>query len=175
MNAAAAESAPDVADGAARLYVVAAYLPRAVIVSVGALGVVRLARGWHAYVGSARRGREARVARHFRAEKPLRWHVDYLFARHPPSLAWMIDGDASLTECALAAGLSAAGDRRSCPRFGSSDCGCPGHLIHFGSRAALDEAVRAMAQEHGSRSSPCACLMSRPSAQQRASGKSRGI
>ena len=54
-----------------RLYVVAAWVPRRETIDVGALGPVTFARGWHAYVGSARRGRDARVARHRRAAKPL--------------------------------------------------------------------------------------------------------
>ncbi len=90
----------------------AAYVPRREALAVGALGVVTLERGWYAYVGSARRGRAARVARHLRTDKPLRWHADYLFARHAASLAWLIDGASTglprPAECDLAAGLLAA-------------------------------------------------------------------
>ena len=66
-----------------RLYVVATHVPRRTTVTVGALGPVEFARGWYAYVGSARRGRDARVARHFRVDKPLRWHADHLFVPVP--------------------------------------------------------------------------------------------
>jgi Uri superfamily endonuclease len=136
------------------LYVVAAWVPRRETIVVGALGPVTFARGWHAYVGSARRGRDARVARHRRADKPLRWHADYLFARHPATRAWLLD--TPLSECELAARLRAAGAPgrnaaavapgrggapggpaatgnapvAAAPRFGASDCDCPGHLLH---------------------------------------------
>lgn len=88
------------------LYVVATLVPRRETIVVGALGAVTFARGWQAYVGSARRGRDARVARHRRPDKPLRWHADYLFTRHPATRAWLLD--TPLTECELAALLRAA-------------------------------------------------------------------
>ena len=83
------------------LYVVATLVPRRETIVVGAFGSVTFARGWQAYVGSARRGRAARVARHRRADKPLRWHADYLFTRHPATRAWLLD--TPLSECELAA------------------------------------------------------------------------
>ena len=132
------------------LYVAAAWVPRRETIVVGSLGLVTFTRGWHAYVGSARRGRDARVARHRRADKPLRWHADYLFARHPATRAWLLD--TPLSECELAARLRAAGAPgrnaaavapgrggpaatgnapvAAAPRFGASDCDCPGHLLH---------------------------------------------
>jgi len=111
-----------------RLYVVAAWVPRRETIVLGALGPTVFTRGWYAYVGSARRGRDARVARHMRAAKPLRWHADYLFGRHPATRAWLVD--TTLDECALA-GLLAGRLAlvRTPPRFGSSDCGCEGHLL----------------------------------------------
>ena len=132
---------------AASLYIVAAHVPRRETLGVGALGAVGLERGWYAYVGSARRGRAARVARHMRADKPLRWHADYLFGRHAASRAWLVDVPATAlaqpAECALVAGLLGAEPRarRASPRFGASDCGCAGHLLWFPSGAALGRAV----------------------------------
>jgi Uri superfamily endonuclease len=46
--------------------------------TVGRLGVVDIPAGVYVYTGSARRGFEARLARHARATKTLRWHIDYL-------------------------------------------------------------------------------------------------
>ena len=97
---------------------------------IGALGPVTFARGWYAYVGSARRGRDARVARHRRADKPLRWHADYLFSRHLATRSWLVDTD--LTECDLASLLRAQvlyEQPQSLARFGASDCGCEGHIV----------------------------------------------
>ena len=127
------------------LYVVATWVPRRLEITVGALGPVTFERGWYAYVGSARHGRDARVARHFRREKPLRWHADYLFTAVPPRLAWLVDGP--LTECELAGALAAQpGASRPVRRFGAGDCRCPGHLIRRGARpttAVLRAAVGA--------------------------------
>jgi Uri superfamily endonuclease len=144
-----------------RLYVVAAWVPRRETIVVGALGPVTFARGWHAYVGSARHGRDARVARHRRAAKPLRWQADYLFSRHPATRAWLFD--TPLAECELATRLcglrrpeAAAVDGvaavppgavgvivRVGPHFGASDCGCAGHLLYAARLSALQAGVRA--------------------------------
>ncbi len=125
--------------GRRRLYVVAAWVPRRETIVVGSLGAVTFRRGWYAYVGSARRGRDARVARHRRAGKPLRWHADYLFSRHPAGRAWLID--TRLSECELAARLGGEG----VPRFGSSDCRCGGHLVRLPRLVALRAALAAAA------------------------------
>lgn len=122
-----------------RLYVVAAWVPSRTTIVVGALGAVAFARGWYAYVGSARRGRDARVARHRRAAKPLRWHADYLFSRYPAGRAWLVDTRRS--ECELAASLGG----EVVARFGSSDCGCPGHLVRLPRLACLTGALAAAA------------------------------
>lgn len=120
-----------------RLYVVACRVPRRTDLTVGALGSRRLARGWYAYVGSARRGRDARVARHFHADKPRRWHADYLFAVCPPTHAWLVDG--LLDECALVEWLMReAGALRAVAGFGSGDCRCAGHLLRLPARKMLD-------------------------------------
>lgn len=89
------------------LYVVAAFVTRRQRLHVGALGDIALERGWYAYVGSARRGRMARVDRHFRRHKPLRWHADYLFVAHPPVHAWLIDAPEHTETVATAARPSA--------------------------------------------------------------------
>jgi Uri superfamily endonuclease len=143
-----------------RLYVVAAWVPRRETIVVGALGPITFARGWHAYVGSARHGRDARVARHRRAAKPLRWQADYLFSRHPATRAWLLD--TPLGECELVTRLcmlgrleagfdgdvavppEAAGPiLRVAGRFGASDCGCAGHLLYAARLGTLLAALRA--------------------------------
>ena len=92
-----------------------------------------LERGWYAYVGSAARAREARVARHLALEKPLRWHADYLFTAFPAERAWLVDGAAG--ECELADALAALpGAERRPRRFGAGDCRCAGHLVRFARR-----------------------------------------
>lgn len=118
---------------AARLYVVLTRVPRRTVLDVGFLGPVALERGWYAYVGSAARAREARVARHLALKKPLRWHADYLFTAFPAVHAWFVDGAAG--ECELAGALAELpGAERRPHRFGAGDCRCAGHLVHFARR-----------------------------------------
>ncbi len=47
---------------------------------VGALGSFEFVAGVYLYVGSAQRNLMARIERHSRRAKPLRWHIDYLSA-----------------------------------------------------------------------------------------------
>jgi Uri superfamily endonuclease len=115
------------------LYIVVTWVPRGRAAAIGSLGEVPIARGWYAYVGSARVAREARVARHLATAKPLRWHADYLFREFPARSGFLID--TSRSECELADGLARLpGAERRPPRFGSSDCACAGHLVRLGRR-----------------------------------------
>jgi Uri superfamily endonuclease len=116
-----------------RLYIVLTRVPRRSLLPVGSLGEVTLERGWYAYVGSAARAREARVARHLACEKPRHWHADYLFTAFPAARAWLVDGAAG--ECTLADALVALpGAERRPRRFGAGDCRCAGHLVRFARR-----------------------------------------
>jgi Uri superfamily endonuclease len=108
---------------------------------------VTLERGWYAYVGSAARARQARVARHLAVEKPLRWHADYLFMTFPAAHAWLVDG--ATGECVLAGALAALpGAERRPRRFGAGDCRCAGHLVRF-ARRPLRRDLAAAAQAAG--------------------------
>ncbi len=113
-----------------RLYIVLTRVPRRTGLRVGSLGTVTFERGWYAYVGSAARGRGARVARHLALEKPLHWHADHLFTAFPAERAWLVDGADG--ECELAGALaSLRGAERRPRRFGAGDCRCAGHLVRF--------------------------------------------
>jgi Uri superfamily endonuclease len=119
--------------GSPPLYIVLTFVPRRTVVTVGEMGPLEFPRGWYAYVGSAVRAREARVARHLAAEKPLRWHADYLSTAIRPRAAWLVDG--ARGECDLAGALAGLpGAQRRPPRFGAGDCRCPGHLVRFARR-----------------------------------------
>ena len=116
-------------------------LLRAPLALSGRFAERTLAPGWYAYVGSARGpgGLKARLSRHLRREKTLRWHVDRLTTR--AAECWALpfpDGPEtraitaqSLTECALARYLLATGRfGHPLPGFGSSDCkSCESHLL----------------------------------------------
>lgn len=98
---------------------------------VGALGVVALQPGYYLYVGSARRGLAARLARHARPDKKRRWHIDYLLDGQTLMLQ-EIWHSCTLAECSLAASLLALpATALVMPRFGASDCRCPAHFCRY--------------------------------------------
>ncbi len=139
--------APDRPSAPTRLYIVLTRVPRRTALPVGSLGTVTFERGWYAYVGSAARAREARVARHLAREKTLRWHADHLFAAFPAERAWLVDGAAG--ECELAGALaSLPGAERRPRRFGAGDCSCAGHLVRF-TRRPLRRDLAAAAHASG--------------------------
>ena len=97
-------------------------------ISVGGLGRVRFREGVYFYVGSAQRNLSARIERHRRKDKPLRWHVDYLSVRAEMLGAIMIAGPRE-RECELARELAGIYEL-AVPGFGASDCTCGGHLFY---------------------------------------------
>jgi Uri superfamily endonuclease len=102
-------------------------------VAVGRLGTFHFPAGYYVYVGSALGpgGLEARLARHRRGQKALRWHVDYLLA-HAEIVDVRIDESGQRLECDWArALLSIPGVQVVASGMGASDCACPSHLIHL--------------------------------------------
>ena len=96
---------------------------------VGRLGVFRFPAGRYLYTGSARRNLEARIARHLRPAKRLRWHIDYLLCS--PGVRVLHVRRFREAECAVnrrARGVLPA------PGFGAGDCraGCGAHLKYLG-------------------------------------------
>lgn len=101
----------------------------------GCLGSFTLDPGRYVYIGSAHGpgGLQARVARHLRRAKRLRWHIDYLAEAAPVIHVVAMPGRIRL-ECAWVGRLTALpGVSAPIPRFGSSDCraGCPAHLLRL--------------------------------------------
>ena len=114
-------------------YALLLYLPSRRKIAVGKLGLIDLPRGHYVYFGSALGGLEARVARHFRPEKKLHWHADYLSADAPWSQAWLMP-DGLRWECIWAPDAAATvGVTNFVPGFGSSDCRCKSHLVRVSS------------------------------------------
>jgi len=91
--------------------------------------------GYYIYVGSAfgPGGVSARVRRHCRDTKRLRWHIDYLRAVTTPLQAWCGYGCKDL-EHHWANIFSCMSDVSSVPGFGCSDCRCESHLFAFRGR-----------------------------------------
>ena len=101
---------------------------RRVSVTVGRLGAITLSPGTYVYVGSAfgPGGLAARVGRHCRRRKPLRWHIDYV-REHMAPLRVACDTSGEKLEHRWAHCLAA--QAREIPDFGSSDCACPSHFF----------------------------------------------
>jgi Uri superfamily endonuclease len=116
---------------------------RAVDVTVGALGMLRVLPGYYLYTGSAfgPGGLRARVGRHVGPPGALRWHIDYLRRAAQPAAVWCAPGPARW-EHAWARALSASpACRLPLARFGASDCQCAAHLFFMD--AAPDDAFLA--------------------------------
>ena len=109
-------------------YVLLLILDRAVELPARLGGV--LSAGRYVYCGSARGpgGLRARVGRHLKKDKTIRWHVDRLTLAAASVRVWATLGPG---ECALRAALQdIAGVSVPVPGFGASDCAvCPAHLL----------------------------------------------
>ena len=117
---------------------------RDLTVEVGALGPQRFTAGLPlVYTGSARRGLAARVARHARRAKPLRWHIDYLTTHADIDVVWvwLLPGAwAPGAECRLnRATKDLPGVEIPARGFGAGDCrqGCGAHLLAVPGHDAL--------------------------------------
>lgn len=111
-------------------YQLAIRLIRPTRLTIGQLGVFDFPEGHYVYTGSAKRNIEARIARHLRHDKKLKWHVDYLLASPQASIEKV--SQYALAECVInqrtVGQILIAG-------FGASDCksGCSSHLKYLGS------------------------------------------
>ena len=110
------------------LYIAVFHLAKTQWIRVGKLGDFLFRRGIYLYVGSARRGLRARIERHARRDKPLRWHIDYMSVRADMIGAILIAGE-QRGECDVASQVEQAFEL-AVPHFGASDCRCDGHLFY---------------------------------------------
>jgi Uri superfamily endonuclease len=127
-------------------------------ITVGKLGTFDFPVGYYLYVGSALGpgGLQARLARHRRDSesssqsnsdqtgKKLHWHIDYLLQRTQLIEVWSVASEERL-ECKwgkVARRLSGA--QVPVRGFGSSDCRCPAHLIHFAARPNREQFEQAL-------------------------------
>jgi len=107
---------------------------------VGKRGVFDFPSGWYAYTGSARGpgGLTARLRHHLSLAARPHWHMDYLRPRGRITEIWY-GRDFSYDEHRWAAVLQAmAGTPTVAAKFGSSDCRCATHLIHFTMQPGID-------------------------------------
>jgi Uri superfamily endonuclease len=109
------------------IYIVILYLPKTAGITIGKLGAFNFREGFYFYIGSAQRNLSARLERHSKKKKPLRWHIDYLSIKAEILGAITIFGTRE-HECKLAKTLS-RNFELAVPGFGASDCRCGGHLF----------------------------------------------
>lgn len=144
-------------------YVLVARLSRESLVPVGRLGMFTFEPGFHCYSGSAMGpgGLDARLARHLRCHKKAHWHVDYLLQHAVVVEMWKAYSTRRL-ECLFAQALTTmSGARVPVPGFGSSDCDCPAHLVHFAVPPPFDGFCHALRQS-GVEVSLCRYVLQRP-------------
>ena len=103
-------------------------------IQVGRLGILRGSRGFYVYVGSAfgPGGLQARVARHYRAVKPLHWHIDALRQAANPVETWYTTDLLPREHAWAQVFLNHPGVSLPLPGFGASDCRCRSHLFYLG-------------------------------------------
>ena len=96
-------------------------------ICVGRFGELRFERGWYVSVGSAMQNLTSRIARHRRHRKRLYWPVDYLRGAASECRALPIRSSPR-QECASAEAMGSI-LKPGPAGFGSSDRGCPPHLL----------------------------------------------
>jgi Uri superfamily endonuclease len=113
------------------IYQLLIHLPRSAWIVVGKKGAFRFPKGYYIYTGSARNGLERRIERHLRKDKRHFWHIDYLLDFAATKKVLLFTND-KLGECVLnLKTLRRPGAKIIMPKFGSSDCRCPTHLVFF--------------------------------------------
>lgn len=135
-------AAPEALPATPGAYILLVELPKPLDIAFAGRSA-RLASGFYLYCGSARGpgGLAARVARHMRRAKTIRWHIDRLTTAGVTHGAWIFAGG---DECALARRCDALAT--PLPGFGSSDCpACRSHLFFQpdgGNGVSLDQMLR---------------------------------
>ncbi|HHJ14662.1 MAG TPA: GIY-YIG nuclease family protein [Gammaproteobacteria bacterium] len=103
-------------------------------IAVGRRGWLAVEPGYYSYVGSAfgPGGLRARLGRHLRQDKALRWHIDWLRRVSSPVAVWYSTSPERL-EHVWAAYFQGLRGQHPVAGFGCSDCRCLAHLF-FGHR-----------------------------------------
>ena len=117
-------------------YILFIRFKKEILIKIGALGTHQILKGVYAYVGSAKGpgGLEARVGRHFKKNKRVKWHIDYLTVRPECFLEGvvMIESE-TLKERELVELLENIGGTHTIKGFGNSDDkSTVSHLLYFG-------------------------------------------
>ena len=115
--------------------------------SIGSLGLNRLKKGLYVYVGSALGpgGLRARIDRHLKRDKKLKWHIDYLTANPNVEIREIVVFKSKeKLECLLSKTVLENNGDVVIPKFGSTDCDCPSHLIKIDDKEKLKAVLRSL-------------------------------
>jgi Uri superfamily endonuclease len=113
------------------IYQLLLHLPESAYIQIGKRGKFRFPKGYYMYTGSARNGFKGRIGRHLRKDKKRFWHIDYLLDHASVRDVFLFDNKRQ-DECSLSREtLARSRAKVIAPGFGSSDCGCPSHLVFF--------------------------------------------
>jgi len=124
------------------VYLLFLKVSRDIKIRVGSLGLINFPAGVYVYVGSAQNAVEARIRRHLKKRKTLRWHIDYLTSSNNVEPLYAVILPLSKNyECRIAK-LLQENDLISINNFGSSDCRCRSHLYNIRSPRRLIAKIR---------------------------------
>ncbi len=120
-------------------------LDKDVRMGVGKLGEFNFPKGYYVYVGSAMKNLKQRVARHFRDNKKLKWHIDYFLENASllrafvyPSRRRLESKIAKIFEDEVKSGRA----NIIVKKFGATDTKDSTHLFYFPSENSLKESLR---------------------------------
>ncbi|MFA5628765.1 MAG: GIY-YIG nuclease family protein [Dehalococcoidales bacterium] len=131
MDGKASDLLPKKTTDEAGTYALVIFAERPSLLTIGKLGTYEFPAGYYIYVGSALNGLNSRLGRHLKAEKKLHWHIDYLLRQNKVIQVWYSLSPDKL-ECKWTSILQGLTDvQMPVPGFGSSDCRCLSHLLHF--------------------------------------------
>ncbi len=123
------------------IYVLVIQLNENIEVRIGRLGKFLFIKGLYAYVGSAQVNLKKRIERHFRKEKQVFWHIDYLLQKPESEILKVFYKTANKPEeCVIANKITAQGN--PVKGFGCSDCKCLSHLIYLTNYSSLSELMQ---------------------------------
>lgn len=108
-------------------YILIIELKDNITIQIGKIGNLLFKKGFYAYIGSALNGLEQRINRHLKAEKKIRWHIDYLL-QHGIIIKIFYKENNKKEECNIAKKFEEK--LLSISGFGCSDCKCHSHLFH---------------------------------------------
>lgn len=98
---------------------------------VGMLGTFWFPKGYYIYTGSSQNNMEKRLARHLSRRKKMHWHIDYLL-KVAKVIKIIKHTGLKNDECRINRKITELPNTKIIAQgFGSSDCKCKTHLLHF--------------------------------------------